>query len=539
MSLWTSLEPAAATVDPGADVTVRLRLRNTGDIVDEYRFEPVGDLAPWTTVEPPALRLYPGTTGTVALAFAPPRGPEAAAGPHPYAVRITPTVRQGAVTVVEGALTVTPFTELRAELVPPTVRGRFRGRPRLAVDNLGNTALTASLTGSDTGDRLHHELSPAGVRIEPGRAAFVRVVLKPRGIIWSGAKEERPYTLHVHRAGTEAHPVDGVFVQLGLLPRRLAACLGVTVALTLAFVMLWIGYQPQVRTLATERTDEVAAGLPPAPEPSAPGPAGAKAPSAGPAEVPGTTGDGGREEDGGAAAGPDPGAGSNGASSGGSGGSAAAPGAGGREAARGPLPFRAGDGPNLFVQFAQVRMKTASASDPCRLTGSVRDGVMDAATVAAIACFQKAGDARYGGVTAATDGAGNLGRSTMTALLMAHFGTDTSAVQPGDENPDVVWLDSVLLWADNVQYDAADVKALEARVRADIGYLRSAADRTSATADDGFAQRVASCQRALGLRATGTADAALFAALHAGRVKDQDEAGQVTAGEFPPATVGR
>ena len=53
VSLWTSLEPASATVDPGSRTTVRLRVRNTGDVVDEYRFEPVGGIAPWTTVEPP------------------------------------------------------------------------------------------------------------------------------------------------------------------------------------------------------------------------------------------------------------------------------------------------------------------------------------------------------------------------------------------------------------------------------------------------------------------------------------------------------
>ncbi len=56
MNLWTSLEPASATVDPGSTTRVRLRVRNTGDVVDEYRFEPVGDIAPWTTVEPQTRR---------------------------------------------------------------------------------------------------------------------------------------------------------------------------------------------------------------------------------------------------------------------------------------------------------------------------------------------------------------------------------------------------------------------------------------------------------------------------------------------------
>ncbi|MFI0779485.1 hypothetical protein [Streptomyces sp. NPDC021212] len=79
-------------MDPGGSATVRLRLRrNTGEVVDEYRFVPVGDLSPWTTVEPQTLRLYPGTTGTVEVPFAPSRTPDAAAGPNAYGLHIIPT----------------------------------------------------------------------------------------------------------------------------------------------------------------------------------------------------------------------------------------------------------------------------------------------------------------------------------------------------------------------------------------------------------------------------------------------------------------
>ncbi|MFJ3208995.1 ricin-type beta-trefoil lectin domain protein [Streptomyces flaveolus] len=265
MSLWTSLEPASVTVDPGSSTRVRLRLRNTGDIVDEYRFEPVGDVAPWTTVEPQTLRLYPGTTGTVELTFAPPRTPDATAGPNPYAVRITPTEHPEAVTVPEGNLTITPFTEVRAELVPPTVKGRFRGRPRLAVDNLGNTKVTASVAGSDTGDHLTYEIRPGNVQIEPGRAAFVDTTLRPRRVIWFGAKEERPYTLAVRRSGVEPTAVEGTYVQRGFLPRWLATFFGIALALTIAFVMIWISYKPQVRSSATEQTEQAGAALAPSP----------------------------------------------------------------------------------------------------------------------------------------------------------------------------------------------------------------------------------------------------------------------------------
>ncbi|MFD9005322.1 hydrolase [Streptomyces sp. NPDC059582] len=269
MSLWTSLEPASATVDPGASTRVRLRVRNTGDVVDEYRFEPVGAIAPWTRVEPQTLRLYPGTTGTVELTFAPPRTPDATAGPNPYAVRITPTEHPEAVTVPEGNLTVTPFTEVRAELVPPTVKGRLRGRPRLAVDNLGNTKVTASLSGSDTGDRLSYEIQPGSVQIEPGRAAFVNTTLRPRRIIWFGSKEEQPYTVAVRRSGAHPMEVEGTFVQRGFLPRWLATALGMTLALAIAFVMIWLAYKPQVRTAATEKLQEAAVSTLPPPSPTA------------------------------------------------------------------------------------------------------------------------------------------------------------------------------------------------------------------------------------------------------------------------------
>jgi hypothetical protein len=265
VNLWTSLEPASATVDPGSSTRVRLRVRNTGDVVDEYRFEPVGDVAPWTTVEPQSLRLYPGTTGTVELTFAPPRTPDAVAGPNPYAVRITPTEHPDAVTVPEGNLTITAFTEVRAELVPPTVKGRFRGRPRLAVDNLGNTKVTASVAGSDTGDHLSYEIRPSNVQIEPGRAAFVEATLKPKRIIWFGAKEERPYQLAVRRSGVDPTPVEGTYVQRGFLPRWLATFLGIFVAVAVAFVMIWIAYKPQVRTSATEQTQQAGAALAPSP----------------------------------------------------------------------------------------------------------------------------------------------------------------------------------------------------------------------------------------------------------------------------------
>ncbi|MFI9025667.1 RICIN domain-containing protein [Streptomyces sp. NPDC053560] len=263
MSIWTSLEPSSATVDPGSTASVRLRLRNTGDVVDEYRFVPVGDIAPYTTVEPASVRLYPGTTGTVELTFAPPRTPDATAGPHPFGVQVVPTEHPEATTVIEGNVTVTPFTEVRAELVPHTVKGRFRGRPKLAVDNLGNTKLTASIAGADRSDELSYDIRPANVQVEPGRAAFVDAILKPRQITWAGTKQQRPFSLAVRRSGSEPVSVDGTYVQRSVFPYWMMTVLGLLLALTITGLILWFAYQPAVNSLAQEKpTDDAAVTLP-------------------------------------------------------------------------------------------------------------------------------------------------------------------------------------------------------------------------------------------------------------------------------------
>ncbi|MFD9814186.1 hypothetical protein ACFWWQ_13265, partial [Streptomyces sp. NPDC059080] len=192
-------------------------------------------------------------------------------------------------TVPEGNLTVTPFSEVRAELVPTNVTGRFRGRPRLAIDNLGNVKLTASVSGHDNSDQLSYDINPANVQVEPGRAAFLKTTLKPRQIIWAGAKQSRPYTLSVQRSGAEPLPVRGTYVQPGLLPRWLGVLLSLLLGLAIAFVMIWLTYKPDVATKATDKTpDQTAHTI----QPSASAQPTPQQPTEEPKKTPGGGGDG-------------------------------------------------------------------------------------------------------------------------------------------------------------------------------------------------------------------------------------------------------
>lgn len=282
--MWTSLEPAAITVDPGAAASVRLRIRNTGDTVEEYRLRPAGDPAGWTRVEPEVLRLYPGAEGTAQVTFAPPRTPDAVAGPTPFGIRVEPAEHPEIRDVVEGQVTVGPFTELRCELVPLAVRGRWRAKAAVAVDNLGNQPLTVSLSGRENGDALSVEAQPSSVQVAPGRAAFAQLHIRPGTVSWIGGTHKHPFTVSAQRAGVpEPTELHGTYLQLSVLPRWAMAVCSLLMAAALAFVALWFTAQPSVTTAAKEKPGATARPIDPPKKPAPP------APSVQPSQAPSPT----------------------------------------------------------------------------------------------------------------------------------------------------------------------------------------------------------------------------------------------------------
>lgn len=515
VTTWTSLEPASTTVDPGSSTSVRLRLRNTGDVVDEYRFETVGDVAPYVSVEPPSIRLFPGTTGIVQLTFAPPRTPDATAGPHPYGVRILPTEHPEAATVAEGNVTFTTFMEVRAELVPQTVKGRFRGRPKLAVDNLGNTVLTASIGGGDKAiDDLSYEIVPANVQIQPGRAAFVDATLKPRQITWVGQKQERPYELSVRRSGFEPLAVNGTYVQRSLLPLWLMTTLSLLLALTITGLVLWFTYKAPVRTLAKEELQKTAATTLPEEPPELPTPKPTQ-----------DTEPAGKPE------------GSDGGGGGGEEKEEEKPKEKEEEPARGPLPITSADKPNLFVQFAQARLVEGAGG--CKLTAAHTVGKLDAATQQALTCFQQSNDSTYGAFSALveTDGAGNLGRSTMTALLAAHFGAvKTVTLNANDASPEVPWVRNMLLWGTQAEIDDGDLASTVAYTKANIDYLQKGI-QLKEKPTPGLFDRIKEYQGLFLAERTGVLDEMTLNKTKLGWINGQDKPGTVVAKDWLPAPV--
>ncbi|MFJ2404348.1 hydrogenase expression protein [Streptomyces xanthochromogenes] len=274
MTMWTALEPPATTVAPGDSAVVRLRVRNTGDTVEEYRLTPVGEAAGWARIEPAVLRLYPGAEGTADLTFAPPRTSDAVAGPSAFGIRVDPREHPHEADVVEGRLTIGPFAEMRAELVPRSVRGRRRARGRLAVDNLGNQPLTASFSTRDNGDAANVEANPTAVQVDPGRAGFAEVEVTAVNVSWFGGTRQHPFTVAVLRSGDPApQELRGTYMQPSVFPRWVLAVGSILLALLVVFVMIWLRHDTGVKSQAAEQAPAKQIPLPQgsqSPLPSAP-----------------------------------------------------------------------------------------------------------------------------------------------------------------------------------------------------------------------------------------------------------------------------
>ncbi|MEU6920199.1 MULTISPECIES: hypothetical protein [unclassified Streptomyces] len=259
MSLTASLDESSVTAAPGEETALPLRILNSGSTVEEYRFEVVGACAAWSAVEPATLSLYPGDSQTVSFMLRPPRDSTVLAAETPFGIRVVPTSEQGDTVVPEGRVTVLPFTETTAELVPRSSHGAWRGRHQLAVDNRGNAPVTVRLGARSGTERARVSFAADALRIDPGRAEFGKVRIRPAKRVWRGIPVTHPFQLTAtpevaeDQAPVAPVVVDGSYQQEPILPRWLPRALITAAVLLIALVGLWYALlRPAVKSAARE-----------------------------------------------------------------------------------------------------------------------------------------------------------------------------------------------------------------------------------------------------------------------------------------------
>jgi hypothetical protein len=253
MGVIASIDSTSVTAEPGAEASCSVRVRNTGMIVDQVLLDVLGDAKSWSTVEPAQLNLLPGTDALARVVFRPPRSAAVPAGPVPFAVRAMSQEDPGGSTIEEGAVEVSPFSDLSAKLVPGTARGRRRARYRLVVDNGGNSPVHAAVSVADPDDALEFRVKPDTLMAQPGTATFVRLRVAPKTRFLKGPDRTLPFQALVQADECVPEPVNGVMAQEQILPRWLLPAIAVVAAAAAALVALWFAVlKPQVHSMATE-----------------------------------------------------------------------------------------------------------------------------------------------------------------------------------------------------------------------------------------------------------------------------------------------
>ena len=292
MGAGATLLEGAAAVEPGAEAAVRVRVRNTGPVVDQFALQVLGDAAGWAVVEPATLSLFPGAEEVATVRFRPPRSPAVAAGEVPFGIRVASHEDPQGGAVEEGTLSVAAFRQTAVELTPRTSRGSRSAAHELAIDNHGNAPVEVGVQGSDPDGALRFGFRPASQVIGPGRAGFVRVRVAARRTFLSGPPRSLPFQLQVLPAGEAPIPADGALVQGPLVGRgvrngALLAALGVVAAALLWFLALKPGVESAAREAVAAPLAQQSAAIaqlqkqaPAAGASTAPG-AGSPAPTAG------------------------------------------------------------------------------------------------------------------------------------------------------------------------------------------------------------------------------------------------------------------
>src|SRR4051812_38192684 len=221
MGAATALPVRDLRVEPGATTTATMLVRNTGQVVDQFTIDVVGNCADWTKIEPKVVNLLPGADVEVTITFAPAKSPQVAAGVVPFGLRVISREDPAGSTVAEGSIDVAPFSDVQIELVPRQSKGRRRGKHQLAIDNNGNQPASIQVTATDEEEALDFTMDHSAATIEPGAAAFIRIVAKPEKRFFKGADRQHPFV--VTAVPTNAAPVAtrGTITQPQPLPGRL------------------------------------------------------------------------------------------------------------------------------------------------------------------------------------------------------------------------------------------------------------------------------------------------------------------------------
>jgi hypothetical protein len=238
MSVLATIDPTDLQVEAGAEVSLVVRVRNRGTIVDQFDIKIVGPTSPWVSVDPPSLRLFPDKEGEARVTFRPPRAPNPAADTYPFGVAVRAASDASASTVEEGHIAVAPFVQLASAIVPQTSRGSRSGTHDVTVHNVGNAVAEVAVSASDPDRLLNFEVIPARAGLRPGGDATIRTRVKPKATFLMGAAKRIPFSVQIDEPTAGSYQIPATIEQRAIIPSWIKPAIGMAIGLVAAAIFL-------------------------------------------------------------------------------------------------------------------------------------------------------------------------------------------------------------------------------------------------------------------------------------------------------------
>jgi hypothetical protein len=220
------LDNITPQVDPGGEARVSVTVRNIGELVEQYRFEVLGEAARWSLVEPRQVSVLPlgQEDKTVEVIFRPPPPPLAPAGEVPFGVRCISLERRDRCAVVEGDVAVGAVHNLTARLESVNPTGRRVGRYRVHFQNSGTVPVKLTLTVADEKRMLRTALAPKEITVPPARTAVAYLALRPKEPKLRGKPISHNFTVGYRAVGEDrSGELSGTFEQRPTVGKGLVA----------------------------------------------------------------------------------------------------------------------------------------------------------------------------------------------------------------------------------------------------------------------------------------------------------------------------
>jgi Tol biopolymer transport system component len=210
------LETVQLSATPGASVTARLVVINTGPSVDQFRLSTSGIPNHWIPNPPPVLRLLPGAQQEVEVAIHPPLSPQTRPGRYPLTFRAAAQAAPGRLAEAEAILTVGVYTQFTSELRPRQISAN--GAIHVTVQNGGNARQAFTVTPADRVDEVVFDPPQAHVALSEGETAAAEFTAAPRRPRLFGGTRSFPFSVQVATSSGETQTHNGEILTSGIIP---------------------------------------------------------------------------------------------------------------------------------------------------------------------------------------------------------------------------------------------------------------------------------------------------------------------------------